>query len=333
MAKKLSGEEKAAILLMSLGEDSAANVVRHLEPKDIRRLGGPMSTLTNITPDLRRQVIQEFRTLSSGGELGGGGKSYMKNVLNKALGPEKASQIIADLAVPKYKGLEALKWLDAKSLSDLIAAEHPQTAAVILAHLEADQASQALRLLPDEARLDIAYRLATLNEIHPDVLKELSEVLESEVKHDVKAKGPQLGGVKFLAEIMNGLDRATEQTVTAGLAEKNPELADSVRQLMFVFEDLAILDDRGFQDLLKEVAKEDLMLALRATSEPVKAAVFRNMSSRAAEMLKDDLEAAPPVKMSEVEKAKRNIVQVARKLEEEGRIMLRGGQGGEEELV
>jgi len=181
-------------------------------------------------------------------------------------------------------------------VTDLIAAEHPQTAAVILAHLEADQASQALRLLPDEARLDIAYRLATLNEIHPDVLKELSEVLEAAVKPDVKAKGPQLGGVKFLAEIMNGLDRATEQTVTAGLAEKNPELADSVRQLMFVFEDLAILDDRGFQDLLKEVAKEDLMLALRATSEPVKAAVFRNMSSRAAEMLKDDLEAAPPVK-------------------------------------
>ena len=332
MVKKLSGEEKAAVLLLTLGENAAAEVMKHLEPKDIRRLGVPMTTMTDLTPDLRNDVLQEFRSLSSLGSEGVEGKDYMKKILTKALGQQKATQILSTLSSQEYTGLDSLKWLDSKAIERMVSAEHPQTAAVILAHLEADQASQVLLLLPEPVRVDIAYRLATMEEIQPDVLKELSEVLESELKVGAKSQGQQLGGVKFLADLMNGLDKTTEQALTASLTERNAVLADSVRQLMFVFDDLAGVDDRGLQELLKEIAKEDLILALRAVGETVKEAIFRNMSSRAAELLKDDMEAGGPVRLSDVEKAQRNILQVARKLEEEGRIIL-GGKGGQEMLV
>lgn len=327
--KKLTGEEKSAILLLSMGEDAAAEVMKHLEPKEIRRLGGPMTELSDVTADLRSDVVEEFKSLSSSGEIGLEAKGYMKKILTKALGKEKAAQIIASLAAPEFSGLESLKWLDAKALARLVLVEHPQTAAVILAHLEPELASQALSLLPESMRLDVAHRLATIEEIPQDVLKDLSEVLEAELKVGVKSQAQQLGGVKFLADILNGMDKGVGNALTAGLAERNETLAESVKQLMFVFDDLAAVDDRGIQELLKEVAKEDLTLALRAAGESVKDAVFRNMSSRAVELLKDDMEAGGPVKLTEVEKAQRNILQVARKLEEEGRIVL-GGKGGEE---
>jgi flagellar motor switch protein FliG len=332
MAKRLSGEEKAAVLLLTLGENAASEVMKHLEPKDIRRLGVPMTMMTDLTPELRNEVLQEFRSLSSLASEGVEGKDYMKKILTKALGQQKATQILSTLSSQEYAGLDSLKWLDSKAIERMVSAEHPQTAAVILAHLEADQASQVLLLLPEAVRVDIAYRLATMEEIQPDVLKELSEVLESELKVGAKSQGQQLGGVKFLADLMNGLDKTSEQALTASLTERNAGLADSVRQLMFVFDDLAGVDDRGLQELLKEIAKEDLILALRAAGEPVKDAIFRNMSSRAAELLKDDMEAGGPVRLSDVEKAQRNILQVARKLEEEGRIIL-GGKGGQEMLV
>jgi flagellar motor switch protein FliG len=332
MAKKLSGEEKAAVLLLTMGENAAAEVMKHLEPKDIRRLGPPMTALSDLTPALRNEVLQEFRTMSTGASDGVEGKEYMKKILTKALGQQKATQLLSTLSSEQYAGLDSLKWLDSKAIERMVSAEHPQTAAVILAHLEAEQASQVLLLLPEAARVDIAYRLATMEEVQPDVLKELSEVLESELKVGTKSQGQQLGGVKFLADLMNGLDKTTEQSLTASLVERNAELADSVRQLMFVFDDLAGVDDRGLQELLKEIAKEDLILALRAAGEMVKDAIFRNMSSRAGELLKDDMEAGGPVRLSDVEKAQRNILQVARKLEEEGRIIL-GGKGGQEVLV
>jgi flagellar motor switch protein FliG len=333
VTKKLSGEEKAAVLLLTMGENAAAEVMKHLEPKDIRRLGGPMATLSDLTAELRNEVLQEFRTLSSGSApAGADGKDYMKKILTKALGPQKATQLLSTISSQEYAGLDSLKWLDTKAIERMVSAEHPQTAAVILAHLEADQASQVMLLLSEQARVDIAYRLATMEEIQPDVLRELSEVLESELKVGVKSQGQQLGGVKFLADLMNGLDKTSGQALTASLTERNPVLADSVRQLMFVFDDLSGVDDRGLQELLKEIAKEDLILALRAASEAVKEAIFRNMSSRAAELLRDDMEVSGPVKLTEVEKAQRNILQVARKLEEEGRIIL-GGKGGQEMLV
>jgi flagellar motor switch protein FliG len=333
MPRKLTGEEKAAVFLLSLGENAAAEVMKHLEPTDIRRLGGPLTALTELNSDVRNEVVQEFHTLSSGaGEIPIEGKIYMKKILTKALGPQKATQMMSSVASQEYGGLESLKWLDPKTVARMVAGEHPQTAAVIIAHLETEQASQVLSLLPESGRLEVAYRVATLEEIQPDVLKELSDALESELKLDSKAQGQQLGGPKFLADVMNGMEKVAEQALTVGLAERNAELADTVRQLMFVFEDLAGVDDRGLQELLKEIAKEDLILALRAAGDLVKEAIFRNMSARAAELLKDDMEAGGPVKLSDVEKAQRNILQAGRKLEEEGRIVL-GGKGGQEMLV
>jgi flagellar motor switch protein FliG len=332
--KKLTGEEKAAVLLLALGENAAAEVMKHLDMKDIRRLGGPMTAMSDLTPDVRNEVMQEFRALSAqGADMGVEGKSYMKKILTKALGPQKANQLLSTLSTSQeYTGLESLKWLDPKAIARMVSGEHPQTAAVILAHLDPELASPVLGLLSESLRVDIAFRVATMEEIHPDVLKELSEVLESELKLGNKSQGQQLGGVEFLADVMNGLDKTTEQVITTGLSERNAELAESVRQLMFVFDDLSGVDDRGLQDLLKEIAKEDLVLALRAAGEPVKEAIFRNMSARASELLKDDMEAGGPVKLTDAEKAQRNILQVARKLEEEGRIVL-GGKGGQEIMV
>ena len=333
MTKRLTGEEKAAVLLLALGENAASEVMKHLDPKDIRRLGGTMNALADLTSDVRNDVMQEFRTLAlQGVEARVEGKSYMKKILTKALGPQKATQLLSNVSAHDYAGLELLKWLDPKAIARIVSVEHPQTAAVIMTHLEPEQASQVLGLLPEALRVDIAYRVGTMEEIHPDVLKELSEVLEAELQAGAKSQGQQLGGVEFLADVMNGLDKNTEQTLTTGLAERNADLAESVRQLMFVFDDLTGVDDRGLQALLKEIAKEDLVLALRAAGEPVKEAIFRNMSARAAELLKDDMEAGGPVKLSDAEKAQRNILQVARKLEEEGRIIL-GAKGGQEILV
>ena len=332
MSRKLTGEEKAAILMLTIGEDAASEVMKHLEPKDIRQLGVPMNELSDVTPSLRHEVVAEFQALSSDGDVSVEGKAYMKKILTKALGQDKATQLISSLSHPEYAGLESLKWLDPKAVAGLIAVEHPQTAAVIVAHMDPDQASLALALLPLQARQDIAYRLATMEEVQPEVLKELSDVLELEFKLGAKSQGQQLGGVKFLADVMNGLDKASEQALTAGIAEHNATLAESIRQLMFVFDDLSKVDERGLQELLKEIAKEDLTLALRGAGEAIKEAIFKNMSSRAAEMLRDDMEAGGPVKLSDVEKAQRNILQVARKLEDEGRIVL-GGKGGQEVFI
>ena len=288
-----------------------------------------LTGLPRLTVDLRSEVVDEFQTMAANGELGIESKGYMKKILTKALGEEKAAQIIASLAAPEFAGLESLKWMDARALAHLVAVEHPQTAAVILAHLEPELASQALSLLPENMRLDVAHRLATIEEIPQDVLKDLSEVLEAELKIGLKSHAQQLGGVKFLADILNGMDKGLGNALTAGLSERSESLAESVKQLMFVFDDLVGVDDRGLQELLKEVAKEELTLALRAAGEPVKAALFKNMSSRAVELLKDDMEAGGPVKLAEVERAQRNILQVARKLEEEGRLVL-GARSGEE---
>src|SRR5437660_9963995 len=197
MARKLTGEEKAAVLLLSLGENAAAEVMKHLEPKDIRRLGGAMTALSDTTPELRNEVMQEFRSMSWGEGEGVEGRDYMKKILTKALGAQKATQLLSSLSTTEeYAGLDLLKWLDSKALGRMVSAEHPQTAAVILAYLEADQASQVLLQLPEAARVDIVYRLATMEEIQPDVLKELSTVLESELKIAAEPQGKLLGGVK-----------------------------------------------------------------------------------------------------------------------------------------
>jgi flagellar motor switch protein FliG len=324
MSRKLSGEEKAVILLRAIGEDAAAQVLKCLEPKEIRKIGAFMKDTANITREEEEAVIAEFEKANASGEIGFEGKEYIKSVLTKALGPEKAARILESLTSASYPGLEALKWVDAKTVAQLIKVEHPQTIAVILAHMDPEQASQVLTGLPETLRADVALRLATTEEVRPEVLQELSEAVQESLLAGTGSRAMSVGGAEVIADILTRLDKGTESAIMAKIAERDQALADSIRALMFVFDDLIKLDDRSVQELLKEVSKEDLPLALRGASPEVKEKFFRNMSNRAAQMLREDMEARGPVKLRDVEKAQQNILKVCRKLEEEGRITLAG---------
>lgn len=326
MASKLSGEEKAAILLRAIGEDAAAQVMRHLEPKDIRKVGIHMAELSNITREQETEVMQDFHASAGQGTIGFEGKEYIKAILSKALGNEKAAHIMDSFTSASYPGLETLKWLDARMVSQLVKVEHPQTIAVVLAHLDPEQASQVLSALPEHLRADVSQRLATMEEVQPDILQHLSDALQEALKGSSGPRVLTIGGAKMMAEIMTRLDKTMESTIMSKLAERDATLAETIRSLMFVFDDLVKIDDRSMQELLKEVSKEELPLALKAAAPDVVEKVLRNMSSRAAQMLREDMEARGPVKLSEAEKAQQNILKICRKLEEEGRVVI-GGAG------
>ncbi|MGZ8365368.1 MAG: flagellar motor switch protein FliG [Nitrospira sp.] len=330
MAKTLTGEQKAAILLRAMGEESAAQVLKQLDPKEIKKLGSFMSGTAQISRDEEDAVMSDFRAASATGDIQFQGKEFIKAALTKALGPEKAARIIESMTQKSYPGLEGLKWVDVKTLTQMLRVEHAQTVAVILAHLESDQAGQVLAALPEHMRGDVAIRLATLEEVQPDVLEELSESLQEMLLASQGMSTQSVGGAEVVADILTRMDKANEGGIMARISEKNQLLADTIRALMFVFDDLIKVDDRGLQELMKEISKEDLPVALRGANPEIKEKFFKNMSSRAAEMLKEDMEAKGPVKVSDVEKAQQNILKVCRKLEEEGRIVIAGA--GEEML-
>lgn len=330
MPSELSGEEKAAILLRAIGEDSAAEVMKHLDPKDIRRIGAHMSALSNISREQESAVILEFQHAANSGGISFEGKEYIKTILTKALGPDKAGRILETLTSTSYPGLESLKWLDPRTVAQMIKVEHPQTIAVILAHLDPEQGSQVLAELPDFMRADVALRLGTIEDVQPEVLQHLSDVLQEIFKSGSKTRGQSIGGLQVVADLMGRLDKSVESGIMTKIAEKDPDIAENIRSLMFVFDDLVKVEDRGIQELLKEVSKDDLPVALRGAGQEVKDKFLRNMSSRAAEMLKEEIEIRGPVKLSEVEKAQQSILKLCRKLEEEGRVVIIGAG---EELV
>lgn len=324
MAVLLSGEQKAAILLRAIGEDAAALVMKNLDPKEIRKLGTFMSDAANITQEEELSVMEDFQKASAVGEVSFHGKEYIKTILTKALGPEKAARLLESMNSRVYPGLDALKWVDAKSVSQMIKTEHPQTISLIMAHMEPEQAGQVMVGLPAELRADVALRLATMEEVQPEVLEELSNSLQDILVASTGAHAMSVGGAKAIANILTRLDKNTEGGIMTKIAERNQILADTIRALMFVFDDLIKLDDRGMQELMKEVSKEDLPVALRGASPDVKDKFLKNMSSRAAEMLKEDMEVRGPAKVTDVERAQQNILKVCRKLEEEGRIVIVG---------
>lgn len=328
MAVQLSGEQKAAILLRAIGEDAAAMVMRNLDPKEIRKLGSFMTDTANITQEEEQSVMGDFEKASAAGEVSFHGKEYIKTILTKALGPEKAARLLESMNSRVYPGLDALKWVDAKAVSQMIKIEHPQTISLIMAHMESEQAGQVMIGLPPDLRADVALRLATMEEVQPEVLEELSGSLQDLLVASTGAHALTVGGSKVIADILTRVDKATEGGIMAKIAERNQSLADAIRALMFVFDDLIKLDDRGMQELMKEVSKEDLPVALRGASPDVKDKFLENMSSRAAEMLKEDMEVRGPAKVADVERAQQNILKVCRKLEEEGRIVISGA--GEE---
>jgi flagellar motor switch protein FliG len=330
MERALTGDQKAAILLMAIGEEAASHVMRYLDPKEIRRIGVHMTGILNIPKADEQLVLKEFNSAAREGEISLEGKEYIKTVLQKALGNEKASRIMETLTATTYPGLEALKWLDAKSLAQMVKTEHPQTIAVILAYLDPEQGSQVLKLLPDHLRPDVTHRLATMDQVDPQVLQHLSEVLQETTLAGNQGRTESIGGPKLVADIIARLDKSTEGSIMEVISQRAPTLADNIRALMFVFDDLVKLDDRAMQELMKDVSKDDLPLALKAASPDVRDKFFKNMSSRAAQMLQEDMEARGPVKLSDAEKAQQNILGVCKKLEQEGRIVV-GGKG--EDLV
>ncbi|MFQ5779779.1 MAG: flagellar motor switch protein FliG [Nitrospiria bacterium] len=331
MGRKLSGFDKVAILLMKLGEDAASEVMKGLDSKHLRQIGARISSQSNIPMEDIEAVLKEFSEKART-SLNIEGKDYIQKVLVKALGQEKATQVMHGFSREEEEGLERLSRMDPKSIANIIRDEHPQTVALILTHLDANQSSEVLSHLPEDLRADIIVRMATLEDIPHGVMQEIDAAIQSELDMIGTASGRKVRGVKLVADILNQTDKSSEEAILASISQGQQELAEQIRQLMFVFDDLADLDDRGMQELLKEVNKEELGLALRAVKEAVKEKIFKNMSERAVQLLQEDMEAKGPVKLTDVEKTQLDILKTAKRLEEEGKIVI-GGKGGGDVMV
>ena len=326
-----TGTERAAILLLSLGEDDAAQVLRCLGPKEVQKVGQAMAMMTSVSKDQVMAILNEFREeVENQTNLGVGSDEYIKKVMIDALGEEKAGGLIDRILLGRNsKGLEAMKWVEPRAVAEMIRQEHPQIIAIVLSYLDPDHASEVLQLLPERARPDIIMRVASLDGIQPSALMELDEIMEKQFSSNSNVKSSSVGGLKSAAEIMNYLDSSMESEVMDQIKEIDPELGQTIEDLMFVFENLIDVDDRGIQALLREVSSDSLILALKGCDEQLREKFFRNMSKRAAEMLRDDLEARGPVRLSEVEAAQKEILAIARRMADAGDISL-GGSGGEE---
>ena len=323
-----SGTERAAILLLTLGESEAAQVLKHMGAKEVQRIGTAMAKLANVSREEVQGVISEFTSsVDSQTSLGVGADEFLRKVLVDALGADKAESIIDRISIGRStKGLEALKWMDPRAVAELIRLEHPQIISIVLAYLDADQSAEVLQLLPAAVRSDVIARIALLDGVQPSALSELDDIMEKQFAGRSTGKTSVLGGAKAAANILNFLDPSQESALMEQVAKSDEALAARIEELVFVFDNLLELDDRGMQELLRNVASDQLLLALKGTDDALKEKIFKNMSQRAAEMLKDDLEAKGPVRVSEVENAQKEILKTARKLAESGTIAL-GGKG------
>jgi len=331
VSELLSGYEKSAILLLAIGENAAVEVLKVLDQKDIRQIGAYLGALVNVGQEEHRLVLKEFRELAGTSGLSVEGKSYLSKILNAALGKDKARRILSSLNTSDNAGFETLKSLDAASIANMLAYEHPQTGALILANLEYDQAGQVLALLPPLKRDAIAFRIATTEEVSPNMVDELNFVLQEELRIGSSKNAVPVGGTGMVAEILNSVKKSVESEILTAVESRDPDVAEEIRGKMFVFEDLEHIDDRGMQELLREVSKEELLLALKPVEGSLRDKFFKNMSSRAAESLREDMETRGPVKLSDVELAQQNIIKAVQRLAGEGRVAI-GGKG-EEQMV
>lgn len=327
-ANPVTGTERAAILLLSLGEAEAAEVLKHMNAKDVQKVGAAMASLSNVSRERAESVMESFvMELDEQTSLGIGADDYVKRVLVNALGSDKANGLIDRILLGRNsKGLEALKWMETRAVADLVRNEHPQIVAIVLAYLDPDQASEILSLLPERMRSDVLMRIARLDGIQPQALRELDEIMEKQFSGGSNLKASSVGGIKVAANILNLMDSSQEQSIIGRIAENDQELSQKIQDLMFVFDDLGELDDRAVQTLLRDVSSETLSLALKAADPRIKDKILKNMSKRAAEMLVEDMEAKGPAKLSDVEAAQKEILAVARRLAEAGTIVL-GGKG------
>ncbi len=330
----LDYDQRAAVLLMTIGEDSAAEVLKHMGPKEVQRIGIAMTSIGDISKDVVKGVLEEFmETVNSQTSVGMGAEDYIRDVLTNALGQDKAAGIIDRILLGgNSKGLESLKWMDARAIAELIRNEHPQIITIILSYLDSDHAAVVLAEFPEKVQADVLLRIATLEGVQPAAMKELNDTLEKQLKGGANIQSSAIGGVKTAAEILNFVDAAIEASIMEKIKETDEELGQDIQDLMFVFGNLVDVDDRGIQTILREVATDTLLLALKATDDELKEKIFGNMSKRAAEMLRDDLDAKGPVRLSEVETAQKEILTITRRLADEGQITL-GSGGAAEEMV
>jgi flagellar motor switch protein FliG len=330
---KMTGPKKAAILLLALGEDAAADVMKNLEEAEIQQVGYYMSRFTDVSPEELDIVLEEFYRNSVMADEGvniSSSPDFVKNALTKALGADRAKELSDNLGAGEEEaGLEALRYAEPIMIANYIRTEHPQTIALILSYLKnAEQSSAVLRDLPESLQADILYRMAVIESIPPGVISEMNEVLTEEMQ-SAGSMATSVGGVEPVAEILNSVDKATETRILSSIEETNPELAEQIRELMFTFEDMALIDAKQMQLVMKDVDQADMVLALKTASDAVKELIFSSMSSRAAEMVREDLENLGPAKLSDVEAAQQKIIKVVKKLEEAGTIIIAGAGGGD----
>lgn len=331
MAKELTQSDRASVLLLAVGMDRAALVLKHMNPREVQILGSGMATVGDISIAMMEEVVEEFlKAIKSQTALGMGTDDYIRTVLISALGADKANSILDRiLQGTSTKGIEQLKWMDTRSIADMIRQEHPQIVATILSLMDSDQAADVMMYLPENVRSDILMRIATMKGVQPSALRELDQIMEKQLTGSDNVKSTTIGGVDAAANILNFMDGNASDLVMSEISEHRAELAQEIQEKMFVFEDLVSIDERGMQTVLREVPTPQLLLALRGVSEELKQKVFNNMSRRAAEMLRDDLEASPPAKLFDVESAQKEILAIVKKLADAGEIAL----GGSDELV
>ena len=331
LTAKMTKVDKAAILLLSLGETDAAQVLRHMAPKEVQRVGVAMAQMRNVHREEVEQVMSEFvEIVGDQTSLGVGSDGYIRKMLTQALGEDKANGLIDRILLGgNTSGLDSLKWMEPRAVADVIRYEHPQIQAIVVAYLDPDQAGEVLGHFDHKVRLDIILRVSSLNTVQPAALKELNQILEKQFSGNSNTARTTLGGIKRAADIMNFLDSSIEGQLMDSIREVDGDLSGQIDDLMFVFYNLSDVDDRGIQALLREVSSDVLVLALKGSDEAIKEKIFKNMSKRAAELLRDDLEAKGPVRVSDVETAQKEILTIARRMAEAGEIVL-GGKGGEE---
>ena len=329
--KSSGGVTKAAILLMTLGEEDASKVMMHMDPKEVQAVGSAMAEIRNVSKEEVSEVIAGFcKKVEQQTGLGLGNDEYIRNVLVTALGEDKAGGMIDRiLRGANTKGLETLKWMDSRAVAEVIRLEHPQIIAIVLSYLDPDQAAEVLMFFQDKVRHDVIMRIATIDGIQPVALAELNEIMEKQFSGNTNVKTSNIGGIKSAANILNFLESSMESEIMDNVKEIDADLGQQIQDLMFVFDNLNEIGDRDIQTILREISSDSLVLALKGAEDELKEKIFKNMSKRAAEMLRDDLESKGPVKISDVEGAQKEILSIARRLAESGDISLGGGSSDE----
>jgi flagellar motor switch protein FliG len=323
----ISGDERAAILLLSLNEEDAAGIIKHLEPKQVQAVGSAMARAKDLSQEkvtaVHRAFLEDIQKYTN---IGMGSEDFMRNALVAALGADKANNLVEQILLGTgSKGLDSLKWMDPRQVAAIILNEHPQIQTIVLSYLDPDQSAEILAQFVERDRLDLMLRIANLEEVQPSALAELNEIMEKQFAGQAGAQAAKIGGLKAAADIMNYLDNSVEGILMEQMREQDEDLATQIQDLMFVFENLAEVDDQGIQKLLRDVPQDVLQKALKGADDLLKEKVFKNMSKRAADMMRDDIEAMAPIKVSDVETAQKEILAIARRMADSGEIMLGGG--------